>query len=301
MQANNQRATITIPAGTRFALVLTQPVQSRSTRRGDDIYAQVSSPVDAGNEVVIPPGTFFQGQVDKVSRESGRGELRLQSASVTFPDGYVAPISGPLTLETPDGYALRDPGPNRGAAAFLLPLGGAGLGALIGHSVGGSSSTITSTLPPGCTGPPPNCLTSSATVPGNSARNAIIGAGIGGVAGFVASFAVIGSSRHFFLDVGAPAEMTLQQPVTLQQDEVAKAVQQSGQSQVAVQPVMPRPVPYVPPPPAMPSSSGTCWTPGTPGTPSTTIPGPPGPGGIPGPPTIIPGTPGTPPTPYPCP
>ena len=37
--------------------------------------------------------------------------------------------------------------------------------------------------------------------------------------------------------------MTLQQPVTLPQDEVAKAVRQSQEHAVAVQPVAPRPVP----------------------------------------------------------
>src|SRR5579859_1436179 len=44
-------ASVTIPAGTRLALVLTHPIQSRYIHRGDDIYAQVTSPVDSGNEV----------------------------------------------------------------------------------------------------------------------------------------------------------------------------------------------------------------------------------------------------------
>jgi hypothetical protein len=52
------KSTVTIPAGTRIALVLTQPIQSRYIHRGDDIFAQVLSPVDAGNQVVIPAGTF---------------------------------------------------------------------------------------------------------------------------------------------------------------------------------------------------------------------------------------------------
>jgi hypothetical protein len=298
-QAHNRSTTVTIPAGTTLALVLTQPIQSRYVRRGDDIYAQVNAPVDSGHEVVIPAGTFVQGQVDKIERKGGRGELRLQSMSITFPDGYVAPISGPATLETADGYALKDPGPGRSVGAFALPAAGVGLGALIGHSVGGSSSTITNTLPPGCTGPPPGCLSSSMTVPGNSGRNTVIGAGIGGAIGAVASLTLLTSSHHFFLDAGAPIEMTLQRPISLQQDEVAKAVQQSEQNPVAQQTVSPRPVP--PPPPNMPVNHGTCWTPGTPGTPPTVIPGPPGPDGIPGPPTIVPGTPPTPGTPYPCP
>jgi len=282
--------TVTIPAGTRLALVLTQPIESRYIRRGDDIYAQVNAPVSSGNQVVIPPGTFVQGTVDRLERNHGRGEVRLQSLSITFPDGYVAPISGPITLETEEGYAIKDPGPGRTGAAVALPAGGAGLGALIGHSVGGSSSTITNTLPPGCTGPPPGCLSSSLTVPGNAGRNTVIGAGVGGAIGGIASLILLFSSHHFFLEAGAPVEMRLEQSVSLRQDEVTKAVQQSAEH-----PVPAAPLPYSQ------MSNGTCYTPGTPGTPQTVIPGTPGPDGIPGPPTIIPGTPPTPGTPYPCP
>jgi hypothetical protein len=295
MQADRS-TTITIPAGTRLALVLTQPVQSRNVRRGDDIYAQVTSPVDSGNHVVIPPGTFVQGKVDKLDVHGGRGELHLQAMAITFPDGYVAPINGPMTLDTPQGYALKDPGSKRFGGAIAMALGGAGLGAVIGHSVGSSSGTLTSTLPPGCTGPPPGCLSSSVPTAGRKGIDTGIGAVVGGAIGGVAGFVLLGTSHHFYLDVGAPVAMTLQQPITLQQNEVAKAVRQSEEHPVAEQPIAPRPVP-----PAPPTDTGTCWSPGTPGTPPTVIPGAPGPNGIPGPPTVIPGTPGTPPTPHPCP
>jgi hypothetical protein len=296
-QAQPESASVTIPAGTRLALVLTQPVQSRIIRRGDDIYAQINAPVDSGNEVVIPPGTFVQGTVDKFERSGGVGELRLQSMAITFPDGYVTPIAGPITLESNSGYALKDPGPKRFGWALALPFAGVGIGALIGHSAGSSQSTLTASLPPGCVGPPPGCLSSSVPTPGSKGKDTAIGATVGGAIGGVTAFGLLLSSHHFFLAAGSPVEMVLQQPITLQQDEVAKAVKQSAEHPVAVQPVAPLPVPYIPPP----GNSGTCYTPGTPGTPPTIIPGTPGPNGVPGPPTIIPGTPPTPGTPYPCP
>ena len=136
-------------------------------------------------------------------------------------------------------------------------------------------------------------------VPGTQGRDAVIGAAIGGAAGMVASIVMLTSSRHFYLDVGAPVGMTLQQSLTFPQDEVARAVRQSQEHAVAVQPVAPRPVP--PPAPTTPVNQSTCYTLGTPGTAPTVIPGAPGPNGIPGPPTVIPGTPPTPATPYPCP
>ena len=79
--------------------------------------------------------------------------------SITFPDGYTIPVAGPMTLASPDGYALKDPGARRATAAFTLAGGGAGLGALIGHFASNAqSTTITNTLPPNCGVPTPGCM-----------------------------------------------------------------------------------------------------------------------------------------------
>jgi hypothetical protein len=297
-QALPEPSTVTLPAGTRIALVLTHDIQSRSMRRGDDIYAQVTSPVTSGNETVIPPGTFVQGKIDKVQQKRGRAELHLQSMSMTFPDGYVAPVSGPITLESNEGYALKDPGPGRTIGFIALPAAGAGLGALIGHSVGQAQSEVTSNFPPGCVGVPPFCGSTTTPVFGTKAKDAIIGAGIGGAVGFFASLVPLTSSPNFFLEVGTPVEIVLPQPLSLQEPPAADAARDSVQQPVAVQPIARRPV--TPPQPPY-TDHGTCYTPGTPGTPDTVIPGVPGPDGVPGPPTTIPGIPATPGAPYPCP
>jgi len=291
---------VAVPAGTRIALVLTQPVQTRYLHRGDDIYAQIVSPVTAGNEVVIPPGTFVQGKVDTLERRGGRGELHLQSISITFPDGYVVPIEGPVTLESPDGYAVRDPGNRRAMGAVLSPLAGAGIGALVGHSYASSHpDVITNTLPPGCTGPPPGCLSSSFTAPGSTAKGTLLGAMAGGAIGAVASIAILVNSHHFFIDVGAPVAMTLQHPLSLPQDQVAEAIRDAEEHPPSEQGVVQRPQPTPPP-----SDNGPTWceTPGTPGTPDVDIPGTPAVGDSPGTPAIhIPGIPATPPSTHLCP
>jgi hypothetical protein len=288
---------VTVPAGTSIALVLMHPLQSRHVHRGDPIYAQTTSPVTAGDQVVIPPGTFVQGTMDKLSRQGGRAELALQSLSLTYPDGYVAPVSGPITLESGDGYALKDPGSGRVAALVAGPAAGAGLGALIGHSVAPSTgTTLTSSIPTGCTPGTPGCLSSSITGPPDKGKDTVIGAAVGTGVGLAVGLILVGSSHHFFLDVGAPIEMTLQRPLTLEGEKVAEAIRDAEQNPAAQQPVLPRP--YYPPP----SSPGTCWTAGTPGTPGYDIPGTPSVNGVPGTPSIhVPGTPGTPPTPYACP
>jgi len=292
---------VIVPAGARIALVLTHPIQSRYIHRGDDIYAQVTSPVNSGNEVVIPPGTFVQGKVDRLERKGGRGELRLQSMSFTYPDGYVAPISGPVTLESDDGYALKDPGHGRIIGGFALPAAGLGLGVLIGRAGASSQpNIITNTLPPGCTGPPPGCLTSSVSGPPDRLKAIAIGSMVGLAAGGIASVALVLNSHNFFLDVGSPVEVVLQRPLRLDRDEASAAVKKSEQHPVAEQPIAPRPV--RPPLSSDNTDRGTCYTPGTPGTPDTVIPGTPPIGDSPGtPPTVISGIPATPPTPYPCP
>ena len=215
-----------VPAGTRIALVLTHPVQSRYIHRGDDIYAQITSPVTSGNEVTIPPGTFIQGKVDRLERKGGRGELHLQSMAITFPNGYVAPVSGPVTLESDDGYALKDPGKGRIVGAFALPAAGAGLGALIGHSVGGNGTNV-------------NGMNYN---PGGL-KSTAIGSMVGLAAGGVASLVMLTSSHNFYLDVGSPVEMVLQQPLSLERDQVADAITQSKTHPVQAIAARPQPPP----------------------------------------------------------
>jgi hypothetical protein len=270
-------ATVTIPAGTPFALVLTNPISSKSVHRGDQIHAQTTNPIAIGDQVVIPAGTFVQGTVDKLSRNGSRGEIMLQSAKVIFPDGYVATISGPISVESDEGTAWLNPGNGTKATMFGAPLAGLGLGALIGSA---AHTTQSSTL-------------GGTTLTSSTPKGLAIGSMVGLAAGGAVALAVFLHSHQFFVDVGSPMEMTLPQPVTLSQNRVADAVREAQENPVPQPMASPRPPVYY--------NHGTCFTPGTPGTPATMIPGAPGPNGVPGPPTMIPGTPPTPGTPYPCP
>jgi len=273
-------ATETVPAGTRFALVLTNPIFSNTTHRGDEIHAQTTAPITLGDHVVIPGGIFVQGKVDKLTRHGTSSTLTMQSVAVVFPDGYVATIPGPLNIETEEGTAWANPSSGVKAGAIIAPAAGLGLGALIGSA----AHTTTSTSLGG------NTITSS------SPKGIAIGSLVGLAAGGVVSIALLLHSHQFFVDVGSPMDMTLPQSLTLAEDQVADA-NRVAQEHPAVTPTpAPRPQPVVFFP-----NHGTCMTPGTPGTPSTVIPGAPGPNGVPGPPTVIPGTPPTPGTPYPCP
>jgi len=278
--ATTESSTITIPAGTRFALVLTNPVSSKTMHRGDVVYAQTTAPVTVGDHVLIPAGTFVQGKLDKLTRDGNRAQMLMHSASVVFPDGYVANIAGPLNVDTDEGTAWRNPSDAAKAGAIIAPLAGVGLGVLIGTA---AHTTQSSTL-------------GGTTITSSSAKGLMIGSAVGTVAGVAVMFAILLHSHGFFVDVGSPMEMTLPQPLTMSENQLADALRQAREHPVAAPMPAPRPLPY----PAY--DRGICYTPGTPGTPSTIIPGTPPIGDSPGTPaTVIPGTPAISGTPYPCP
>jgi hypothetical protein len=274
----SQPTTITIPAGTHLALALTHPVDSRTTHRGDEIFAQTTSPLIASNQVAIPAGTFVQGKVDKMNRRRTRGELLMKSLSVVFPNGYVATITGPLTMESDEGTAWSNPSSAEKVGMFAAPLAGLGIGAAIGAS---QHTTQSSTL-------------GGTTLTASSPKGLAIGSLVGLAAGSAVSLVLLARSHHFYIQEGSPLELSLPQPVTLVQ------AQESNNESAASTPAAASGLPNSPMPASV--EHGTCYIPGRPGTPPTYIPGTPGTVDSPGTPdTYIPGTPPTPPIPYACP
>jgi hypothetical protein len=254
MPAKAPQQTVTVPAGTRFALVLTNPVTSKTIRRGNEVFTQIIAPIVVGNQVVIPPGTFVQGKLEKLSRKGTRAQVRLQSASVVFPDGYVANTSGPTNMEDEEGTAWAMAGGRNVAGAIAAPLAGLGLGTLIGHAAGGHGTTINGmNFNPG------------------GLKSTAIGGMAGLAAGSVLSFVLLAHTRQFFVDAGSPIQMTLAEPLTLSQTDVDDAVREAAENRVTPIPVAKRP----PPPPTPTTNTHICYTPETPGTPSTVIPGTP--------------------------
>ena len=270
--------TETIPAGTRFALVLTNSISSNTMHRGDEVQAQTIAPIAIGDHVVIPAGVFVQGKLDKLRRDGNRGVLLMQSASMIFPDGYVARIAEPLTIESDEGTAWLNPSGGTKAGMIIAPLAGLGIGAAIGSA---AHTTQSSTL-------------GGTTLTSSSPKGIAIGSGVGLGAGAAVAILLIAHSHQFFVEVGSPMEMTLSQPLTLTENQVTDAVRVAQENPPPVpMPLRPSALAY--------TSHGTCFIGGTMGTTSTVIPGTPPMGNSPGTPaTVIPGIPATPPIPYPC-
>jgi hypothetical protein len=102
LAGNSTTATITIPAGTKIVLALTSPVWANSAKPGDAIYSSTAFPVEASNQIAIPPGTYAQGQIDTLTRPKGRSsraEFQIHFTKLIFVNGYTVLLSS-VPLDT---------------------------------------------------------------------------------------------------------------------------------------------------------------------------------------------------------
>jgi hypothetical protein len=139
---------LTIPAGTRFAIVLDTTVGSDLSHVEDPVQAHLSRAVAVNGVTVVPEGTRVSGVVTDATR-SGRVEGRAH-VSVRF-DTLVLPgdqeryqintsAVGRTAKATHKKDALEIIGPAAGGALIGGLIGG-GKGALIGTAAGGGAGT----------------------------------------------------------------------------------------------------------------------------------------------------------------
>lgn len=190
---------VALPAGTHLALILTHPIDSKTMHKGDTVFAETTAPVLAEDQMVIPPGAFVQGKVEKVTRRGSRADLVMQSVSVALPDGSVVTIKGPVEITSGEGTAWRNPSGGAKAGAFLAPLIGMGLGTAIGEA---AHTTQTTTF-------------AGMTMTNQTLKGVTIGGITGLAAGTAAAFLLVARSHHFYVGEGSPLEMTLPRPITV--------------------------------------------------------------------------------------
>jgi hypothetical protein len=155
------KQTYTVPAGTKILLQLSSGIDTRSARPGDGVYLSSIFPVVVGNRVVIPPGVYVQGVVDRVVRAGrirGRAQLDMHFTSMIFPNGSVAEIPGMVNnLPGAKDQSVKkdkegtieqngDKGRNAGETAKVaIPAGGVAgtiAGAASGHAIEGGLAGV---------------------------------------------------------------------------------------------------------------------------------------------------------------
>ncbi len=133
---------ITVPAGTRFGVVLQNGISTRSAKPGDSVYLQTSFPITQSNRVVIPVGSYLRGELlesKRPGRVKGRGEFRLRLDTLILPNGYTVSLnaaprsadSGGKETMDPEGKVTGPGGKGKDAGTIAKTTAtGAGIGAI---------------------------------------------------------------------------------------------------------------------------------------------------------------------------
>ena len=139
---------VSVPAGTRLAVVLENGISTRSARAGDSLYFHTSFPVTQNNRVVIPVGSYIRGTLlesKRPGRIKGKGEFRLRLESLIFPNGYTVDLlAAPRSADTggrettdSEGKVTGPGGKGRDAGTVAeTTVTGAGIGAIAGGGKG---------------------------------------------------------------------------------------------------------------------------------------------------------------------
>src|SRR5947208_959307 len=191
--------TLTVPAGQKLLMQLKSGINTKTAKAGDGVYLETNFPVSIDNTIAIPPGTYVQGVIDNVKRSGrvkGRAEVLFHFTTLIFPSGYTVSVPGAVN-EVPgsdtgrvvnkEGTVKADGTKGKDAGTIAGPTA---QGALIGALAHGG-------------------------------KGALIGSGIGGVAGLAEVLFTRGNEINY--PAGTPVEMVLQRPLVLEETRLAEA------------------------------------------------------------------------------
>src|SRR5580693_4773608 len=93
-----QKEPLIVPAGTRIPLTLANPIRTKTARPGDSVRAATAFPVTVGTEEMIPPGTFVEGSLERVTKKdaSGQPALQVHFTRIVFANGYAVALDGAM-------------------------------------------------------------------------------------------------------------------------------------------------------------------------------------------------------------
>lgn len=152
-----------VPPGAHLLLRMENSINTRTAQQGDYVYLRTASPISAGNEILVPVGSYVQGVVTgskRSGRVAGRAQLAIRLETLTLASGKVYKFSPHLSAvesgETgqkvvgKEGTVEQAPGHGEDAKQIAILAGsgaalggltdrswkGAGIGAGVGSAVG---------------------------------------------------------------------------------------------------------------------------------------------------------------------
>jgi|SRR5271156_3899806 len=196
--------TLTIPAGTKIPLSLKQAISTKNAREGDAVYAETVFPYVADSRIIVPAGSYIQGNIAHVERAGhghGRAEILLHFTSIIYPSGYTVMLPGSVQ-NTPgaDNKSVKD---SEGTIQQDSDTGKK----VEDAAKNGTYGTIGGATAGGL-----------ATGGLNGAR---VGAGAGAAAGV--AWALLKRGPDVKLDVGTSIEMEIQRPITVDASRISVA------------------------------------------------------------------------------
>jgi len=138
-----------VPSGTRLPLILHNAVTTRNAKPGDPIYLETLFPVVIDSRILIPAGSYVQGEILEAKRPGkvkGTGEIRLRLDSMILPNGYAVDFNAiPTNAGTGGNEGTDKEGNIHGDTDKATDVGtvlkttgiGAGVGGIATRSAGG--------------------------------------------------------------------------------------------------------------------------------------------------------------------
>ena len=136
---------LTVPAGTRLMITLSETIDSNRHRAGHRFRGQLEGDLVVEGTTVASRGSYVFGQIDEARqarRVAGRSELSIQFTDIMI-DGQIFPITTTGLQAQTGGEAARTVGRTARAAAIGGLIGGSS-GARTGAAVGAGASILTS-------------------------------------------------------------------------------------------------------------------------------------------------------------
>src|ERR1700737_4572802 len=181
---------VTVPAGTRVAVVLENGISTRSAKAGDSLYFRTSFPITQNNRVVVPVGSYLRGELvesKRPGRIKGRGEFRMRLNTLIFPNGYTVDLNAaPRSADSGGKETMDSEGKITGPGGKGKDAGTIAEGTVTGAGIGAIAS---------------------------GAKGAGIGAGIGALAGLGAVLLTRGPDAE--LRRGSPLDIVLEHELAL--------------------------------------------------------------------------------------
>ena len=133
---------VIVPVGTRLPLILHNGITTRNCKPGDSVYLETLFPIIEDNRIVVPAGTYVQGEIleaKRPGRVKGRGEIRIRLNRMIMPNGYTVDFNAvPTNTSAGGNESVDNEGKVKGdtdkahdvGTVMTTTAAGAGIGAL---------------------------------------------------------------------------------------------------------------------------------------------------------------------------